>query len=260
MAPQESPRGQSASVSTAVPPPPSAVAAAGTPRRGAARREALCTGASTPHAARSSAFRSNAAKTEGEEPLDITAVEYASRACGAIANWVVEVLREFFVLRRLRAHRQAASLKLDAWMESSGLRAREESVAQMQEEICRIQEELVMWHTRVHELKQRELEAERARGQLLALSHLEERRAQPAGKKLEAIPKKQELVQLEMHAKRKQAMKRMQKKTPRSENGAWPPRGKYLHVMSSPTCSASGVLDEVSTDEWQPVSPVSRCL
>jgi hypothetical protein len=45
--------------------------------------------------------------------LDVAAVEHASRACGVLVRWVLEVLREFFLLRELRSQRKAATERLD---------------------------------------------------------------------------------------------------------------------------------------------------
>merc|ERR1712216_650006 len=83
------------------------------------------------------------------ETLDMDVVEYASRACGAMTQWVSEVLREFFVVRELRLQRQA----LVAQLECLGHRAREEAIAQIQEEIRRLLEELECWRARLAELR-----------------------------------------------------------------------------------------------------------
>ena len=46
-----------------------------------------------------------------QQPLELEAVERASKACGVLVKWVQQVIREFVVLRQLRAEHASASSK-----------------------------------------------------------------------------------------------------------------------------------------------------
>jgi len=166
------------------------------------------------------------------ETLDIAAVEYASRACGAMVHWVSEVLREFFALRELRLQREA----LHQQLEELGMGSREEAITQLQEEIQRLSEELENWRGRLAELRAREAEAERARANLLMLSRLEMRAGRGAKLQPVVVPSAPSLEARVLRAVSMLEVQRKPKTLPvATENAAWPPRGrKYLHIMSSP--------------------------
>lgn len=212
----------------------------------------------------------NGGATEAvSEALDIAAVEYASRPCGALVHWLSEVLREFFALRELRLRREALRRQLD-----EGARRREEAIAQLLAEIKLLSDELQRWQARLVELRSREAEAERALAGLATLSCLEERYSLAAGGlgklrpvgRLKPLPEPspetlgkspqdetsklpvgrvgpllrsartmpEELAALE-HAKPTEVKRQPKPQTIPTDN-SWPPRGrKYLHVMSSPS-------------------------
>lgn len=197
------------------------------------------------------------------ETLDLDAVEYASRACGAMVRWVWEVLREFFALRDLRLQHQA----LRSQLEELGAVSREEAIMQLQAEIQKLQEEYESWRTKLGELRACEAEAERAKASLLLLSRLEERsKPVPASGRSGRAAKLQPVIapsapNLEdwpsarggpvLKAVKKELAKPVEvKRKPKrdsSENAAWPPKNrKYLHIMSSSSLAIKTVVEEAA--------------
>jgi len=190
---------------------------------------------------RTSMFKKSSMEAlHADEPLDVAAVEYASRACGAMISWVSEVLREFFVLRDLRLQREAFHIQI----EELGLRDREDAIAQIQEELRKLSEQLEGWRLKMAEMKAREFEAERARANLLKLSRLEER-SDPmatssilrAGRSVKLQPVKGMPVLRpleEMPISPKPAERKSRGRAVAAESAIWPPQNrKYLHIMSS---------------------------
>lgn len=202
-------------------------------RRGASRDAST-----TPRFSRNSVADRSSTEALREEPLDVAAVSYASRACGAMATWASEVLHEFFALRQLRLLRQAAIQQ----MEALGVCSREGAIAQIQKELAMLLEELDSWRVRLTELRTREAEAERAKALLLQLSCLEDRSIHSPGLMRSArCTKLQPVLAPNAEARKPGTPGRGIRRKPKSrenagtENACWPPRGrKYLHCMSSP--------------------------
>lgn len=121
-----------------------------------------------------SAVAAQAAQEMPLEPLDVAAVEYASRACGALALWASEVLREFFALRQLRLTRE----KWKACVEACSAKQLEilENIKRLNEEYAALVAAGESWRRRLADLRLRELEAENALAGLAKLAQLEERR------------------------------------------------------------------------------------
>jgi len=260
----------SAASAAAVAPAPKSFAAS--PRR-ERRRGASQVDTVTPRLSRSSVASRSSTEALHDEPLDIAAVEYASRACGAMVTWVWEVLREFFVLRELRLLRQAVLQQLEAL----GVWGRDEAIALLQEELAKLYEELESWRARVLELRAREAEAERARASLLKLSRLESRSSAspPPMKRPGRCAKLQPVIGSSapsldawppatpgrggpvLRAVSIQAVQKTESRPKKpcagTENAAWPPRGrKYLHIMSNPSLSMKSMVEEAvdRTDDW----------
>jgi len=219
-----------------------------------------------------------------QEPLDIAAVEYASRACGAMVRWVYEVLREFLSLKAL--HNQKGSLLSQLGDE---YKKTEETIIRLQEEIKRIQEELETWRRRLVEIKMKESETEYARSALAKLSRLEERQYATAplpfekfvvgdnasglsrtaflvtqtestisrtgrGGKLrpvlplnDATPSLMGRGPVAPVARNRSMLDLQPQDRTQNADGAWPPKSrKYLHVMSTPTLSMPSIADEAT--------------
>lgn len=107
------------------------------------------------------------------ETLDLDAVEYASHACGALARWVHEVLREFFVLRELRQRRDLAQSRLA--VATTNLNEAAATEARLTEELTLVKTELANGYARLDELCLREVEVHRAQARLSQLAQLERR-------------------------------------------------------------------------------------
>lgn len=204
-----------------------------------------------------------------EEPLDIAAVEYASRACGAMVRWVYEVLREFLALRALRVQKGSLLRQL-----GEEYKRTQEAVVQLQEEVKRIREELDTWKRRLTEMKTKEAETEYARSALAKLSRLEERQCAVAlapfekisvgasasgllrtnrGGKLRPVQPLSDaatpLVSRGGPVARHKSMMDLQPHSEKAQNSdaAWPPKGRnYLHVMSTPMLSTRAFDDEAT--------------
>jgi len=164
----------------------SSASSAATPRRAAAAslaaarllRGGSCSGSSSSGSSAASSGslrprRSSSSSLEVQEPLDIADVEYASHACGALARWVSELLREFFMLRSLRALSRAAKQRLD--VARSAKCEAEEARRRSEEELHKLSEYLEMWRLRLEKLRAEEKEATRARQGLGRLRNLETR-------------------------------------------------------------------------------------
>jgi len=110
------------------------------------------------------------------EPLDVAAVEYASRACGALVRWVSEVLHEFVAMRELRTQQDVCMERLKAVTVCH--RNLEDTCDQLQEEKGAVLSELDNWRARLMQLRAAEIEVDRAHAGLAQLARLEERCSQ----------------------------------------------------------------------------------
>jgi len=110
---------------------------------------------------------------EKVEPLSIGAVEYASRACGVLFRWVLEVLREFFTVRELEQKCEASTQRID---DATGrLGAAEGDCRRLQGEFRKVGHDLESWRGKVATLRSQEGEVDNARRCLAKLGQLEDR-------------------------------------------------------------------------------------
>ncbi|CAE8618737.1 unnamed protein product, partial [Polarella glacialis] len=152
---------------TSVTSSPSAPSTPSTPSRKAASLKSA--GLSTVGAQR---LASKASISSASAPLDLDAVDRASKVCGVLVRWCLEVLREFSALQALRAERREASSR--AASAASELTERQSAVETCSGLVISASSECDLLRDRLADLRQKAADAEKALRDLARLEGYEE--------------------------------------------------------------------------------------